>query len=290
MVSMLGAVGVPGNVLTQGTTDPTAEWNAHADPTAVARVLDAGFDLTLVPLDATRDVPLTQELFETLSMDHAAGPADLVFEIYARNPFMLQGDFHLWDPLAAVALREPKVVSWRTTRVRVVEGAAVDGGRLVEDPDGAAVTYAASADRVGFEALLLERLRIGPPRVNAFAPKATVTVTASTGSCEVRLDPAEPPAGLLRFEATNRGTERMAIIAFGLGPVTWAEVEAFAASRPGPQTSPPPVVEVAFTEVAPGQDGTFYGSAPVGGLGVACLAGTFEQPRFTLAGPFTVGP
>jgi inosine-uridine nucleoside N-ribohydrolase len=43
LVSMLGAVRVPGNVTTQ-PGDPTAEWNAHADPTAVRRVLDAGFD------------------------------------------------------------------------------------------------------------------------------------------------------------------------------------------------------------------------------------------------------
>ena len=107
VVSMLGAVGVPGNVLTQGEP-ATAEWNAHADPTAVRLVLDAGFDLTLVPLDATNSVPLTQDLVASLEADHAAGPADLVFELWSRNSFMVQGGYYLWDPLAAAALRDPR--------------------------------------------------------------------------------------------------------------------------------------------------------------------------------------
>src|SRR5205807_704281 len=52
VVAMGGAVDVPGNVT------PDAEFNAHVDPEALARVLDAGVRLDLVPLDATRQVTL----------------------------------------------------------------------------------------------------------------------------------------------------------------------------------------------------------------------------------------
>jgi pyrimidine-specific ribonucleoside hydrolase len=155
--SMLGAVGVAGNV--QVGPDPVAEWNAHADPTAARRVLEAGFELTLIPLDATNDVPLTRELYDDLAADHAAGPADLVFELLTRNPFMLDGGFYLWDPLAAAAIRNPDFVTTSEATVRVVEGADPDGGRLVQDPDGTEVVYADSADRTRFERFLLARLR-----------------------------------------------------------------------------------------------------------------------------------
>src|SRR5947207_439089 len=52
VVAMGGAVDVPGNVT------PDAEFNAHVDPDALARVLDAGVRLDLVPLDATRQAVL----------------------------------------------------------------------------------------------------------------------------------------------------------------------------------------------------------------------------------------
>src|SRR5206468_13116866 len=52
VVAMGGAVDVPGNVT------PDAELNAHVDPDALARVLDAGVRLDLVPLDATRQAIL----------------------------------------------------------------------------------------------------------------------------------------------------------------------------------------------------------------------------------------
>ena len=166
VVSMLGAVGVPGNVQPEivGSAPPTAEWNAHADPTAVRLVLEAGFDLTLIPLDATNSVPLTHALYLDLEQDHAAGPADLVFELLVRNPFMTSGGFYMWDPLAAVAVRDPSVVTMRPATLQVVEGAGLDGGRLIEAADGSPVTIATAADRAAFERLLLAALRQGGPR------------------------------------------------------------------------------------------------------------------------------
>ena len=175
VVSMLGAVGrVPrerGNARVggHGRVD-----NARLDPTAVRLVLEAGFDLTLVPLDATNRVPLTSELHASLEADHAAGPADVVFELWSQNPYMVQGGFYLWDPLAAAAVRDPSIVTTRAATLRVEEGAGPDGGRLVEDPTGATVTIATAADRERFEALLLERLRLGPPREDPFTPIGTV--------------------------------------------------------------------------------------------------------------------
>jgi inosine-uridine nucleoside N-ribohydrolase len=291
VVSMLGAVDVPGNVMTR-PGDPTAEWNAHADPTAARRVLEAGFDLTLVPLDATNSVPLGPELYEALASDHTAGPADLVFELFSRNQFMTSGGFYLWDPLAAAVIREPAMVTTREATLRVVEGADTDGGRLLEAADGDRVVVATSADRPTFEAFLLARLRIGPPRAAAFNAVGKLLVSIGAGRCEARLEPTTPPAGLFEVEVANDGSvEEGAVVVFGLGDVPWSVVQDFAAHPPGPgvEASAPPVVQVAFIEVPTGAPAVAFGDAPAGQLGVACLAGTVERPEYTLAGPFAIG-
>lgn len=290
-VSMLGAVAVDGNVQTVEGVAPTAEWNAHADPTAVRMVLDAGFDLRLIPLDATNSVPLTNELFASLEADHAAGPADLVYELWAKNPYMLDSGFYLWDPLAAAAARDAAIVSTRAATLRVVEGAGPEGGRLVEDPAGAAVTIATGADRERFEALLLDRLRIGPPRENAFAPRGTVSVTAREDGCEAALEPSGLPAGSLRLVGHNATDGEVVIFLFELGNATWADVEAFVEDLSNlTEERQPPVRGIASVAPSPGGEQTGYADAQPGQLGVACVPGPFGSKPVALAGPFPVGP
>lgn len=289
VVSMLGAVDVPGNVMPDGAAagEATAEWNAHADPTAVRIVLAAGFDITLVGLDATNSVPLTQDLFRRLEADHAAGPADLVYEIWASNPFMTAGDYFVWDPLTAAVVRDPTLVTTRPATVRVVEGAGLDGGRLVEDPAGARVTLATSADRARFEAFLLSSLRIGAPRPSPFNPVATVAVVIGPGICEVSIEPDVPPAGLHRLEVRVEGGPA-SVITFNLGALTWADLEAFVAA---PDFEHPPAVDqIAATMMEGSGSATALGEAGAGPMGLVCLTGNFERPAILLRGPFQVGP
>ncbi len=74
--AMLGTIDAPGNV-SHGDTgfDDGVEWNAGADPAAVAYVLGLDIPVTLVPLDATDDVPVPPDMPARLEPDHvAAGP------------------------------------------------------------------------------------------------------------------------------------------------------------------------------------------------------------------------
>jgi inosine-uridine nucleoside N-ribohydrolase len=287
LVSMLGAVGVPGNVTTQAG-DPTAEWNAHADPAAVRRVLEAGFDWTLVPLDATASVPLTQDLFARLESDHAAAPADLVFELWARNPYMLAGGFYLWDPLAAAVVRDSTIVSTEKVSLAVTEGDGLDGGRLRVDPAGRPASVALSADQGRFESLLLDRLRIGAPREHAFSPSGSVEVGGGVDRCQVKFDPATRPAGLLRISVMNWGGEPLNAVVFELAGASWSEVEAYVDPY-DPAASPPPVTVLTQLGPAPGASSTAYVTVRAGDLGVGCFTGTPDAPKITLAGPFAIG-
>jgi inosine-uridine nucleoside N-ribohydrolase len=59
---MGGAVEVNGNVGGSGAgiDNRHAEWNIYVDPTAANIVFESGLPMTLVPLDATKDVPVTR--------------------------------------------------------------------------------------------------------------------------------------------------------------------------------------------------------------------------------------
>ncbi|KAM3404021.1 hypothetical protein ACQJBY_007243 [Aegilops geniculata] len=58
-----GGVRVPGNLFTADDTNPFAEFNMFCDPFAAYVVLHSGVPVTLVPLDATNTIPVTEEFF-----------------------------------------------------------------------------------------------------------------------------------------------------------------------------------------------------------------------------------
>ena len=178
----------------------------------------------------------------------------------------------------------PGVVTTREARLSVIEGADLDGGQLIEDAAGTSVTIATSADRPSFEALLLTSLRQGGARANAFTPVATIHVVAALDRCDVTVDPSAPPPGVYRLDFRSEVDGPASAVVFGLGNVSWAELEGFVKAPDFEHT--PPVIQVAQTDLAAPGATTGWGSAPPGQLGVACLVGGFEHPTITLRGPF----
>ena len=120
VVVMGGAVDVPGNVT------PAAEFNAHVDPEALARVFDAGARVDLVPLDATRQAVLSRAALEA-ALARSPGPlAERVARFTARGfradaargtPGMV-----LHDPLAVGVALDPSLVAWEPARLEIGPG------------------------------------------------------------------------------------------------------------------------------------------------------------------------
>jgi inosine-uridine nucleoside N-ribohydrolase len=117
VVAMGGAVDVPGNVT------PTAEFNMHVDPDAAARVLDAGFSLDLVPLDATRQVVLTRaDLVRALA--RRPGPLANRVAAFTDRAFGVDASrgtrgMVMHDPLAVAVAAEPGLVEWEPARLAI---------------------------------------------------------------------------------------------------------------------------------------------------------------------------
>jgi len=157
--AMGGALFVPGNVNFGGPPDnEVAEWNIYVDPTAAQQVIDSGLTVRLIGLDGTNQVPVTQE-FAELVQQHATGPGALVLaELFASHPFMTDGSYFLWDPLAAAVAAGHPLGSFSEARVDVEEAEGPEVG-FTRPVDGTPnVEYLSSADQAAAEVTLLETL------------------------------------------------------------------------------------------------------------------------------------
>jgi pyrimidine-specific ribonucleoside hydrolase len=162
VVAMGGALDVPGNVIPEGaSTLGGSEWNLHVDPVAAAMVLESGVPLTFVALDATKDAPMTAQIAASLAADHTATGAWLANELIQHDPFIVSGEWFLWDALAAAALIDPTLVTTVDERLSVTVS-GLDAGRLVRDDAGHDARVATTADSARFTDAFLAGLRIPP--------------------------------------------------------------------------------------------------------------------------------
>jgi inosine-uridine nucleoside N-ribohydrolase len=238
IVVMGGAVDV------EGTVEPhyRAEWNIWADPAAADRVLRSGVPITLVPLDATNAVPASVFFHEALAEQMSTPEAELVYEFFATHPFNLEGGaYFFWDVLAAAAMVEPDVATYRGHRIAVVETSGVDQGATVESPAGAEVLVAVGADRGRFEAEFLSTLN-GEVPAAVSVPEPDLSVRYDEASCALEAPTdmvADGPAATVVVEFANASVGTAAAV-FGLHPGVDLEEVVADAARGDELTEPPP--------------------------------------------------
>jgi inosine-uridine nucleoside N-ribohydrolase len=151
VVAMGGAVDVPGNVT------PDAEFNAYVDPEALARMLDAGVRVDLVPLDATRQAVLERAALHATLARTPGALADGVrrFTEYALRLDEKHGrrGMALHDPLAIGVALDPSLVEWEPVRLTIGPD-----GQTRRTPGEPNVRFARVVDTPRFLRLFLDRL------------------------------------------------------------------------------------------------------------------------------------
>ena len=157
--AMGGALFVPGNVRFGGPPDnEVAEWNIYVDPTAAEAVIDSGLTVRLISLDGTNQAPVTPG-FAKRVQDEATGPgAKVLAELFAEHPFMTDGTYFLWDPLAAALAAGHPLGSFDGARVDVEEAEGPEVG-FTRPVDGVPnVEYLRTVDAAAAERQLFETM------------------------------------------------------------------------------------------------------------------------------------
>ncbi len=105
-----------GGGLHQGNATPYAEFNAYADPEALAQVLSLNVPLRIIPLDITRQVCLEKH---DLSRSRL-GESPLAKVLQAIGDAMCKREMPcLHDPCAVAAVLQPELFDWTKMRIRV---------------------------------------------------------------------------------------------------------------------------------------------------------------------------
>lgn len=132
LVIMGGAVRVPGNLPDGGvfrTQNRTAEWNIFIDPTAASQVLRAVKTIKLVPLDVTNQVPIRMSHVA----DFTAGANStrlgrfMIELLKTDEPLIRERYFYAWDPLAAAAIVEPKLLAFAPVAIEIPTSGPMEG-------------------------------------------------------------------------------------------------------------------------------------------------------------------
>jgi len=155
---MGGAVKVDGNVGNSGVDidNKYAEWNIYIDPSAANIVFDSAAPITLVPLDATRDVPVTRKFYNAIGKNLNTPSANLIHEILTANlDFVDSGGFQFWDTLTSGVFTDESLADFEEMHLSVVEEEGPESGYTKPDANGPTVRVVTGADQVKFEGLIL---------------------------------------------------------------------------------------------------------------------------------------
>jgi len=118
---MGGAVYVPGNIHAEysAIANETAEWNLWLDYVAAAEVFTAGIPLSMVPLDATNQVPVDREYYNDFASRAGSPAAKAVAEFWGSS-LSRESQFYIWDVVAAVAMMSPGLAEWQSLAIDII--------------------------------------------------------------------------------------------------------------------------------------------------------------------------
>lgn len=287
--AMAGAVDVPGNVILEDVpAEDGLEWNIAADPSAFVAVFKTDVPLTLVPLDATDDVPMSTELIDELATDATAAGANLVHELFVRVPSRVGEGQQLWDELAALALPDPGLVTWEEAML-----GAEGNGHLVRVQDGRPVRIATAADRPAVEAAFLSSLRAGAPRATPFELSGELAVTWDGTTCALTgADDIGPGVVKVRFDNAS-GVAASVLIAGLRPPMTWADLLVFLENVDVGANEEPPewLIEGVglFDDAGAGSPQTGTMVVEPFTYGPICVTGEWPDLVFETGDPFEIG-
>jgi inosine-uridine nucleoside N-ribohydrolase len=131
IVTLSGAWGL-------GTKSAAAEWNILCDPEAAAIVYGAGIPVTMVPVDASGTVPITDALVAEVKSIGGSAPrlaAELLRSLQSTHHAGLFGSAEapLHDPCAMLVAAQPAIATIVKARVDIDTTQGLNYGRTIVD-------------------------------------------------------------------------------------------------------------------------------------------------------------
>lgn len=283
-VAMAGAIDADGN-----TPSGVAEYNVWVDPLAAKEVIE-GMDVTLVPLDATDDVPFTPFFADTLGAHLTSPEAEAADAIIAANQeIFLEGGYSFWDTLATALVFRPELATWDSTPVVVTASEDAGAGWIDRWDEGAPVRFATAVpDPLAFEREYLSVLT--GETITRVRPDPTITISFDGDRCTIsprRLSAGEEVVAYVTERGTGAGSGVLLQLSGGL---TFEDLRDLLGPDGSiqPEDTPPPKGLEVLAFAAPLAEATTSGPMVAG----ACVTGGDGQTpaRVWLTPPVEVAP
>lgn len=161
IIAMGGAIEKPGNVDKPfvGIRNSVAEWNFYLDPHAAKIVLDSGAKVTLVPLDATYNLPISPEFMKRVAESPRDQTSELLLNLLKAVEDGIDGGwFFFWDTLAAVAAAQTEVMATYDVKLEIETEDESTLGQSRLSGDGVSVLVSEEVNPKAFEAHFLDAL------------------------------------------------------------------------------------------------------------------------------------
>lgn len=161
VVAMGGALTGPGNIDKPfvGIRNGVAEWNCYLDPQAADLVLRSGVKLRLIPVEATKTLPLTPAFRDRVRAAKRDQTSELLLGLLnAVNEGIDGGYYYFWDTMAAVAAVHPEVMGNYDTAITIDQSEGPTLGQTVTDPAGVNVRVCEEFNPEVFEDLFLKTI------------------------------------------------------------------------------------------------------------------------------------
>jgi len=136
LAQMVPQIVLMGGSLSGGNTTPSAEFNFYVDPEAAAMVFDSGIPITMVGLDVTHKIELTEERLRRLEANTnsvskaAARIARSLMETFKKSGYPEEW-LYLNDPLVVGALLDPAILTLEDYRVEIETRGTFTAGESV---------------------------------------------------------------------------------------------------------------------------------------------------------------
>lgn len=161
LVAMGGAVNGPGNIDKPyvGIRNGVSEWNLYLDPQAADTVLKSGIKVRLIPVEATRLLPVTPAFRDKVREAKRDMTSELLLGLLNAVEEGIDGGwFYFWDTMAAVSAIHPEVMGSHEETISVTLEEGPNLGQTRIDPGGSAVMVSEEANPEVFEREFLQTI------------------------------------------------------------------------------------------------------------------------------------
>jgi hypothetical protein len=182
-----------------------AEYNVWVDPLAAKEVID-GMTVTLVPLDATNDVPFTTFFLDALANHRTSPEAEAAHRIILANEDLFFGPgYAFWDTLATALVFHPELATWDEAPVLVTASEDAGAGWIDRWDEGTSVRFASTVpDPLAFERENLSVLT--GETITDVRPDPTIMIAFDGERCTIEPHRSSPGAQVVSY-IDERGSE-----------------------------------------------------------------------------------